>query len=89
MVLGESQLIGTDMSSKTWGTSHTYVAIYTRARKTKIVLATMPRDTQNDQDRLVRELVMSVQIDSFIQRRCKRCAKGDHCKIANMVSHTK
>ena len=50
------------------------------------VLATMPRNTQNDQDR---ELVMSLQIHSCIQRRCKRCAKGDHCKIANMVSHTK
>ena len=60
-----------------------WVAPECRDKKIVVASASVPREMQNGQDRLLRELVMSLQIHSCIQTRCRRGTKGEslqNCK---------
>ena len=43
----------------------------------KMVVATLARGTQNNEGRLLKELVTSLQIHSCVESRCKRSPKGE------------
>ena len=56
---------------------HMLLRVAPEFRENKVVVATLPRGTQNNEDRLLEELVTSLQIHSCVESRCKRGPKGE------------
>ena len=61
------------------GAPHVHMLLWVALefRENKVVVATLPRGTQNNEGRLLKELVTSFQIHSCVERRCKRGPKGE------------
>ena len=72
------------------GAPHVHMLLWVAPefRENKVVVATLPRETQNNEGRLLKELVTSLQIHSCVERRCKRFPKGELSvhKMLTMIS---